>query len=61
MKRRLKMSQPQSTTLDGLPKRFVYAMRKLFDIMDDKKTGYVKFSGEFNDSFGDFKPTFNEL
>ncbi|KAL0280355.1 UNVERIFIED_CONTAM: hypothetical protein PYX00_001669 [Menopon gallinae] len=38
------MSQPQSTTLDGLPKRFVLAMRKLFDILDDKKTGYVKFS-----------------
>ncbi|KAK6627237.1 hypothetical protein RUM44_009714 [Polyplax serrata] len=38
------MLQPQTTTLDGLPKRFVYAMRKLFDLMDDKRTGYVKFS-----------------
>jgi hypothetical protein len=39
------MAQPQSTTLDGLPKQFVVAMRTLFDIMDDKRTGYVKFSG----------------
>ncbi|XP_046997370.1 suppressor APC domain-containing protein 2 isoform X1 [Schistocerca americana] len=38
------MSQPQSATLDGLPKQFVIAMRTLFDIMDDKRTGYVKFS-----------------
>ncbi|KAJ4436128.1 hypothetical protein ANN_18755 [Periplaneta americana] len=38
------MAQPQSTTLDGLPKQFVVAMRTLFDIMDDKRTGYVKFS-----------------
>jgi hypothetical protein len=39
------MTQPQSATLDGLPKQFVVAMRTLFDIMDDKRTGYVKFSG----------------
>jgi hypothetical protein len=39
------MAQPQSTTLDGLPKQFVVAMRTLFDIMDDKRMGYVKFSG----------------
>lgn len=38
------MTQPQSATLDGLPKQFVVAMRTLFDIMDDKRTGYVKFS-----------------
>ncbi|XP_067003053.1 suppressor APC domain-containing protein 2 isoform X2 [Anabrus simplex] len=38
------MAQPQSATLDGLPKQFVGAMRTLFDIMDDKRTGYVKFS-----------------
>ncbi|KAJ9587698.1 hypothetical protein L9F63_018878 [Diploptera punctata] len=38
------MAQPQSATLDGLPKQFVVAMRTLFDIMDDKRTGYVKFS-----------------
>ncbi|XP_063608606.1 suppressor APC domain-containing protein 2-like [Penaeus indicus] len=30
--------------LDGLPKPFVNAMRTLFDIMDDQRTGYVKFS-----------------
>ncbi|XP_067118787.1 suppressor APC domain-containing protein 2 [Centruroides vittatus] len=36
--------QQRSTTLDGLPKQFVSSMRTLFDIMDDKKTGYVKFS-----------------
>ncbi|KAF5282871.1 hypothetical protein FQR65_LT14195 [Abscondita terminalis] len=39
------MSSPlQSSTLDSLPKQFVSAMRTLFDIMDDKKTGYVKFA-----------------
>lgn len=34
--------------LDGLPKPFVNAMRTLFDIMDDQRTGYVKFSGWFS-------------
>ncbi|CAH0547903.1 unnamed protein product [Brassicogethes aeneus] len=33
-----------SSTLDGLPKQFVVAMRTLFDIMDDKKTGFVNFA-----------------
>lgn len=36
------MTSP-SSTLDGLPKQFVTAMRTLFDIMDDKHTGYVNF------------------
>lgn len=36
-------NQPKST-LTGLPKQFVTAMRTLFDIMDDKRTGFVKFS-----------------
>ncbi|XP_065349882.1 suppressor APC domain-containing protein 2 [Cloeon dipterum] len=30
--------------LEGLPKQFVHAMRTLFDIMDDKRTGFVRFS-----------------
>ncbi|KAF4520426.1 hypothetical protein B566_EDAN003997 [Ephemera danica] len=30
--------------LDGLPKQFVMAMRTLFDIMDDKRTGFVRFT-----------------
>lgn len=30
-----------SNTLEGLPKQFITAMRTLFDIMDDKHTGYV--------------------
>uniref|UniRef100_A0A1B6HNP1 Suppressor APC domain-containing protein n=1 Tax=Homalodisca liturata TaxID=320908 RepID=A0A1B6HNP1_9HEMI len=34
----------QSATLDGLPKPFVGALRTLFDIMDDKGAGFVKFS-----------------
>lgn len=34
---------PPTTTLDGLPKKFVAAMRTLFDIMDDKQIGYVSF------------------
>ncbi|EFA12609.1 Suppressor APC domain-containing protein 2-like Protein [Tribolium castaneum] len=39
------MSSPiQSSTLDGLPKQFVAAMRTLFDIMDDKRTGLVNFA-----------------
>lgn len=33
-----------TSTLDGLPKQFVTAMRTLFDIMDDKHTGFVNFS-----------------
>lgn len=32
---------------DGLPAKFVLSMRTLFDILDDKRTGYVKFSGKF--------------
>lgn len=36
-----------SSTLDGLPKQFVNALRTLFDVLDDKGTGFVKFSGEF--------------
>lgn len=34
-----------SGSLDGLPKQFVLAMRTLFDIMDDKRTGFVRFTG----------------
>lgn len=37
-------SQLQSTTIDSLPKQFVQAMRTLFDIMDDKRTGFVDFA-----------------
>ncbi|EFN88901.1 suppressor APC domain-containing protein 2 isoform X2 [Harpegnathos saltator] len=37
------MAQIQTSTMDGLPKHFVNAMRTLFDIMDDQNTGYVKF------------------
>lgn len=33
-----------SSTLDGLPKQFITAMRTLFDIMDDKHTGYVNIA-----------------
>lgn len=35
----------KSSTLDGLPKSFIHVLRTLFDILDDKKTGLVKFSG----------------
>ena len=31
--------------LDGLPKQFVAAMKTLFEVMDDKKTGFVKLTG----------------
>lgn len=30
--------------LETLPKQFVVSMKKLFDILDDQRTGYVKFS-----------------
>lgn len=30
--------------IEGLPKHFVDAMRTLFDIMDDQRTGYVKYA-----------------
>lgn len=33
-----------SSALDNLPKQFVYSMRTLFDIMDDKRTGFVRLS-----------------
>ncbi|KYN01816.1 hypothetical protein ALC62_07389 [Cyphomyrmex costatus] len=38
------MAQIQTSTVDGLPKHFVNAMRTLFDIMDDQNTGFVKFA-----------------
>ncbi|RZF32372.1 hypothetical protein LSTR_LSTR001836 [Laodelphax striatellus] len=31
------------SSLEGLPKQFVHAMRTLFDIMDDKGYGFVEF------------------
>lgn len=37
-------SSQSSSTLDGLPKQFVTAMRTLFDIMDDKRLGCVNVS-----------------
>lgn len=37
-------TQLQTTTVDSLPKQFVASMRTLFDIMDDKRTGYVNFA-----------------
>lgn len=39
-----KPSAVPSPTLESLPKQFVTAMRTLFDIMDDKHTGYVNFA-----------------
>lgn len=33
-----------SSPLENLPKKFVSSMRTLFDIMDDKRTGFVKLS-----------------
>lgn len=50
MQRNLKQTNPTGiitnaqnpSTVDSLPKQFVLAMRTLFDIMDDKKTGFVR-------------------
>lgn len=38
------MIHSNHTNMDSLPKQFVSAMRTLFDIMDDKQTGYVKLT-----------------
>ena len=35
----------KNSATEGLPAKFVVSMRTLFDILDDKNTGYVKFSG----------------
>ena len=32
-----------SAAFEGLPPKFVDALRTLFDILDDQKTGFVKF------------------
>ncbi|KAL0894674.1 hypothetical protein ABMA27_013222 [Loxostege sticticalis] len=37
-------TQASSINIESLPKQFVAAMRTLFDIMDDKHTGYVKLT-----------------
>lgn len=37
----------KNSATEGLPAKFVLSMRTLFDILDDKRTGYVKFSGNF--------------
>lgn len=37
------MSHTRST-LDGLPKHFVSSLRVLFDILDEDKSGYIKYS-----------------
>lgn len=34
-----------SAALEGLPKQFVSAMKTLFEVMDDKKSGFVRLSG----------------
>lgn len=34
-----------SAALEGLPKSFVSAMKTLFEIMDDRRTGFVKMTG----------------
>ncbi|XP_063838800.1 suppressor APC domain-containing protein 2 [Ostrinia nubilalis] len=37
-------TQASSINMESLPQQFVAAMRTLFDIMDDKHTGYVKLT-----------------
>ena len=36
-----------SAALEGLPKQFVSSMKTLFEIMDDRNSGYVKLTGIF--------------
>lgn len=38
------MTQASPRNMESLPKQFVSAMRTLFDIMDDKRTGYVNLT-----------------
>lgn len=38
------MTQASSRNMESLPKQFVSAMRTLFDIMDDKRSGYVNLT-----------------
>nr|CAG4643321.1 EOG090X08VB [Ilyocryptus agilis] len=38
------MAATTSAALEGLPKQFVSAMKTLFEIMDDKKTGFVRLT-----------------
>ena len=35
----------ESLITDGLPNSFIQSMSTLFDIMDDRRTGYIKFTG----------------
>jgi hypothetical protein len=44
-KKKAKKMASTSAALEGLPKQFVVAMKTLFEIMDDKKTGFVKLTG----------------
>ncbi|XP_052843726.1 suppressor APC domain-containing protein 2 isoform X1 [Drosophila gunungcola] len=37
-------AQCQSLDMDALPKQFVLSMKKLFDILDDKQSGYVRYT-----------------
>jgi len=39
-------SKPSSKVLSGLPDSFVEAMRRLFNLMDTKNEGRIKFEGE---------------
>ncbi|KAH8305176.1 hypothetical protein KR018_009150 [Drosophila ironensis] len=35
---------PQSLDMDALPKQFVLSMKKLFDILDEQQSGYVRYA-----------------
>jgi hypothetical protein len=39
------VGEVKNAATEGLPPKFVLSMRTLFDILDDKRTGYVKFAG----------------
>ena len=39
-------TKPSSKVLSGLPDSFVEAMRRLFNLMDTKNEGRIKFDGE---------------
>ena len=55
----MSVSNPR-TKIDGFSKRFLSSLKILFDILDERKTGYIDFSeieGRWQDSGAEFLPS----
>ncbi len=50
-------TKPSSKVLSGLPDSFVEAMRRLFNLMDTRNEGRIKFEGEIFTSFSNNNKT----